>query len=762
MPVIASTPLTMAVWTPTVLALGLLATACPADVAIDDPSTGSETSGGSTAQITSGSSVPTTSSGPELTSTGPENNSTGGSTAELSATMTNGESTDGSSTSGGSTTGSSTGGSSTGDPNPGSSTTGDPSMGTSTGDASTSSSTTADGSTSSSESSSGDESTTGEEEELGAIELCCEVGCSTTLLQSAVGAVKVRHNGSRIVTHDVLSNLVLWDAATLVPLYRADKVDSAELVGDTLVYQRKGTLHVVDAAAAAEFAACPAASTFGVALDESYLWTAGPAGIEVIEPTCELRWGIAGPAGTVKALAAPDRLHVFSSGKDLQSVAHYEASDGTVETVAFVGDFGGWFADVPRYWTTQGQAYHLYDVDGAQLVFTIGAPIHGWGTRLVLGNSVQDIFTKQTSYGFGSMRPSGPAVLTFDGGLTKAGIVRLDEDPIAITPIETPCCASYFAFAEDKWVVGDLHGYSADQLGRLVTFGKITALSGSSAGRVAARVDDKNIHVFDVDGGLCSATVYPPVARPGNELLMANSGSLLLSGESWKNPNKPDDPLVYPGTRYYALPGLEKLAEGLFTVKTGYIADREVAEHGDAVARVSYYISFEYSANSFPFGTSYGSGQSSVVPKFAPDLAHVVRSDAKQIGPYPNWAGSFSYIHAPTDLVAAFEGVAHGFLDDEHILVGRYKVYDDFDKLEIVGLDGVLVKSTTLPDIRKMTRIGTGEILATLHPSGDQAIYDPFTGDLLWTAPPKTTVALAGPDHVVISDVSRVQLVRWR
>lgn len=111
------------------------------------------------------------------------------------------------------------------------------------------------------------------------------------------------------------------------------------------------------------------------------------------------------------------------------------------------------------------------------------------------------------------------------------------------------------------------------------------------------------------------------------------------------------------------------------------------------------------------------------------------------------------------------DGVVLGFLDADHLLIGHYHYKgpgNAFDYGTIVGLDGAVPQASTLPGIRRLTRVGTGEILAEVGPDGHAVVFDPFTGDALWAAPPAAQAAIAGPDHVAASDAAGVQLVKWR
>jgi hypothetical protein len=152
-----------------------------------------------------------------------------------------------------------------------------------------------------------------------------------------------------------------------------------------------------------------------------------------------------------------------------------------------------------------------------------------------------------------------------------------------------------------------------------------------------------------------------------------------------------------------------------------------------------------------------------MLPKLAPDSQHLVETDGLVQDQFGTLVGAQSYVHDPDQFINVFEGVTHGFLDAEHVLVAHYGApKETFLGSEIVTLDGTVVQAAGLPEVRRFVRVGTGEILAVVHSTGDAAIFDPFTGETLWSAPPDHQVVLAGPDHVVVGDGARLELVRWR
>ncbi|HEY0132578.1 MAG TPA: hypothetical protein VGB85_00825 [Nannocystis sp.] len=738
----------------------VLLVGCPPEGEFADESGGTSTSTGTGAVTGSGVTEVMATQGDTGSTTGTGGDTTGTSQPGGTETTSTGSTSDASDTGDTSSgTSGSTGVSSTG------STSVDTTSGgvsASTGESSTTGTSVGTGDTS------GESSTSTGDTDTGGDELCCEAGCSTFLLKSHVKAVAVQRSATRIASRDADGNLLLWDATSLEQLLVIEDVDAMQMVGDTLVYASAGQLRILDADDGAQVGEAPAATTFGVAQDESYLWVAGPQGLEVLEPDGAPRWKIAGPLGDAKVLATADAVHVFDADLGPQAVTHYAANDGSPDKVAFLGSFGGWFADTPRYWTTQGNSYRVYDIDDSLIGFKEGAPKYGWGSRMVGFQGVWDIFDPAVMVPIsGQAMMSGPAVMTvlWDGQVQNVKLIRLDADPVTATSVTPACCvqegkAWSFAFADGAWAVGGSDkGLAADDLGRLVTVGEVVGLAGSTAGRVAVGTTDDVVRIYDIADD-CEITEHPKFARKGEGLWLSNDGSLLLSSERWKEGMQQNG---YVGTRFYSLPDAALLAGAQLQCMACLVLDHEVADDASAWTRLHTQVPiFYFSGGPFPLGPAYATGPGNVLPKISPDGKHLLTSDGNA-NQSPEWTGEFSYVRDPVSLVGVFEGIPHGFIDDENFLVGRYTGQaSTFVKMDIVGLDGEVVQDTTLPELRKIYRISTGEIVGVAHPSGQAAIYDPWTSAVLWTAPPGTKVVVAGTNHVVVSDLASVELVRWR
>ncbi len=587
--------------------------------------------------------------------------------------------------------------------------------------------------------------------------------CEATIARTHVDRVATAHGGNRFVTVDQAHNLVLWDTATLEVLFEARRVDSAALGGDTLAFEDidDHDLVIVDASSGTPVGAIASASTWGVAQGGSYVWNADSTAFDVHEVDGSLRWSIADAFGGVQVLALPDALHVFAPQQNPAEVLHLSADAGVVDSDAFAGSFGGWFGDAPRYWTTQGMAYRVYDLDNAMLVLDLGYPSHGWGTRLVVEGAVIDILDPDSVLATigGERFESGAAVL-WRAGDGAATLIQLDTDPVTEAPIAPGCCIAdefpIFSYAQGHWLLSGAHGEVTDELDRAITAGQVDAIAGSTAGRMALAMHDGVLHVADI-GEDCGWDEISSFARSGRELRMSGDGMTLLSTERWT----PMYGSNREGTRIYDLPDGAMLEELSLSVMSDVMQGHDIADDGSVWSRNwnntglgSYAVAGAVTMSGFGFRT----------PLVAPDAQHLVISDGG-MAPFPTWADSVTYFYDPENFAGIIDGVAHGFIDDTHVLVAHY---DDcgggcvtMTSSDIVDMTGTVVATTTLPDLRGLRRIDDGAAVA-FDAAGNGGIYDVNASTLLWQAPPGAAVEVAGANHVLVSTGARVDIVRWR
>lgn len=634
------------------------------------------------------------------------------------------------------------------------STAGDSSSSGSSGDTASSSS----GTTDASSSSTSGESSTGE-----ALETTTDTGddteggdlCETMLMRTHVGRVETHHDGDRFVTIDEAHNLVLWDTATLDVVFEAPRVQGAQIDGGVLVYATfdYDTVHIVDASDGSQLGSVPYEFGWGLATGGGYVWTGWTDALQVYELDGTERWSVAEPFGGVQVLALADTLHVYAS-QNQNEVLHFSADAGVVDSDVFDGAFGGWFDDAPRYWTTQGQAYRVYDVDNTLMLVDLGTPQYGWGTRVVLLTSVIDIGDPDTVLAQVTSQAQGDGPAVFDG---NANLVHLDEDPLVIEPI---CCvvgSPSFAYADDAWTLGGDNGYVTDHLGRAITSGEVVAIVGSTAGRVALAMLDEEMVIAEVSEA-CAWDEVATHSWGGTHMEMSGDGSTLFSTERWQE----GWTSIKTGTRIYAMPSGELLVGYQAGLSSDGVIGYGVSHDGEVWSRVVANTGVgQYAV----FGPAPLVGNSLLFPNISADGTRVAISDGGG-DPWSWWGDSVTYFYEGAAFTGVIDGVNHGFIDADHVLVSRYESDCMYCATllgsDVVDMTGAVVANTSLPDVRDLKRIDDGAALGIVHPDETPAIYDVMNSTVLWEGPPGAMAEVAGPNHVFISTGARVEVVAWR
>jgi hypothetical protein len=320
------------------------------------------------------------------------------------------------------------------------------------------------------------------------------------------------------------------------------------------------------------------------------------------------------------------------------------------------------------------------------------------------------------------------------------------------------CCIAddsvRFAYGDGAWILGGDNGRVTDDLGRAITDGEAIAIAGSTAGRMALAMQDGILHVADV-GTDCTWDEISSFARTGRNLRMSGDGTTLLSTERYFSMFGS----MRDGTRIYALPDGTLQAEFQLGLMSDSLIGHDISDDASVWSRLSTNTGMGTYSVSLGLG---GAGR--LIPRIAPDAQHVVISDGGA-GALETWADSVTYFYEPLDFAGIIDGVAHGFIDDGHVLVARYAACGancvTMIGSDIVDMTGTIVAATALPDLRELRRIDDGAAVA-FDPAGNGAIYDVMAGVLLWEAPAGAAVEVAGPNHVLVSTGARVDVVRWR
>ncbi len=613
--------------------------------------------------------------------------------------------------------------------------------------------------------------------------LDCIPPCDLVLSQNQTNLRALDHDGTHILAVSSTQRLALFDAASFEVVLTEERVAWAELVAGVLaVAGADGIVRLRSAADLQPLGEILAAGHRGLSTDASYLWAADATELQVFGVDGSSLVSATGDFTDAEVLALPDGLHIYAAGYDHDAVVRLDLASGALDSRAFEGDFGGWFGDTPRLWSEQGLATRLYDVDGTQLAVEVASIEFGWGDYVVTDVGVAHVSDLMTAIIadpdlVNNGRGSGPAWAS--GGLGGADVIAvLDPAGPYLQPFApgTSLAGGWqFAWNSGAWVLNPRRSQVADQLGRgawiAPYLGSTTRVDPAIAGRFAVTFTTGNSTIFDVVDE-CTVEVVGELTLPYGDHAISPDGSTIVS-----NLSVPVPP-AFSWSRWASL--FQALPDGgqIAVIDPGGCStcamrnwsmsnDASVAAHQFTWTGPWWNIAF-----ALPSGETVASSDSNVIAAIAPDGAHVVVTDGDW-GPGSTYEGTVNYVYEDGEFINAIDGVAWGFIDNERFLVSRYEsdgscfaqgACDDLIGTDIVELDGAIVQSTTLPDIRRFQRISDTEIFALDPPR----IFDVYTGELLWTVPQSPwseyieTAGAIGPDLVVWSVDAELVVQRWR
>jgi hypothetical protein len=600
--------------------------------------------------------------------------------------------------------------------------------------------------------------------------LACDPPCEIVLSEGLHGVSSIQHDRSRFAARDWFGKLILRDAESLEVLLVEHDTVWAELTAGVLAVAYDDGSVILRASDDLEvLGETVTAAQRGLAIDGSYLWAAGPAGIDVLAVDGSPMWSMVGDFSAAQVLALPDSLHVFADGFDGENVLHVDLAGGITEQSALEGNFAGWFGDLPRYWSQQGMAYRLYESDGTELAFGVGSIVHGWGDHLVLNGAVvhiSDVATPLLSGLGGYVRRSGPALAIY--GATSQIIVLDAMGPLQ-EAFPTACCSppdSYgwqFGWSPTGWVIGRSDGVVGDQLDRTMSMGPIERIDVAIGGRFTLLQPGSSTAVWDLTDD-CRVEPVGEIDIPGGAHELSPDGSVIASGIQ--------DPDFLEHNSFQTL--LHALPDGS---EIGYFGNSGCSHcfiqrwnMADDASLLGFNWDWTGAATSgvveVPGGTELSGLMTNVLPAIAPAGQNWVMTQAGW-GPGASYEDSVAYVYDGADFVDVFDGVAWGFIDDEHLLLSHYESAGDcqyaggcdtFLGTDIVELDGDVVQATTLPDVREFQRISATEIFVIEPPR----IFDVYTGELLWSIPDTDFAGAISSDLVVSTDGASLVVHRWR
>lgn len=301
-------------------------------------------------------------------------------------------------------------------------------------------------------------------------------------------------------------------------------------------------------------------------------------------------------------------------------------------------------------------------------------------------------------------------------------------------------------------------------------------MASSSLGSVDARGLRIQAHdvrpvpaaVWDVVPG-CTIERSTDIAINGGTMAISPDGSVLVD---WMQ-----DPTVWwneRGSHFRALPGGDELGFVGSNACSHCSADTwSMSDDASLAVHLWYWTGYpESDTFTVPGGAVVVNLSSNVPPAIAPNglTVVVVVTDAPW-GGFSTYEESASTVYSGGVFTDVFDGVTWGFIDDARVLVSHYEFQgggcdnagdcDDHLGTDIVELDGTVVQSTTLPDVRRFQRIGDTEILVSAPPLGCSTC---IRIEQLWSLADGGLVAAAAirDDLVVTSDGLSLVVHRWR
>lgn len=583
---------------------------------------------------------------------------------------------------------------------------------------------------------------------------CCAKDCTYELLQGHSTEAYVVVDGDRMITvgsDGDLEKVILWDRLTGAVIRVERGVSRYALAGGVLQIYKPGALRWHAAADGVKLGAVSATTAHGLASDASYAWAGTASELKGYTTAGVALWTLAGNFVDSQSHGIPGALYVVKHPTN--ELLTIDPATGVAAPIPKQGFMAGWFNDSGRFWTKDGQATRLYEPDGTQIGAISGQIRMGAYDHFVVDDHIRHI--DQPGKNLQAVAISGiskNAIRTMGDVL-----ITLEADGIHEAPMTVPMSWLYyftrFGYDDGHWALVGVSGEHVDDLGRLYTSGRIEALSAATAGRVAAMTKLHRTHVFDVTPD-CTAGKSGEFSR-GNTapVTLADDGSVLLAWDE-------NDDNVH-GTNFHAMPAGEVVD---FLPGGEYESRIEVSDSASTLVRG--HVAYGGPQHDEWYDLSGASGFGDV----APDGQHTVFAESK----HAYDADMQSYVYDADGIVQVLDGIAFGFLDNEHLLLGKYKVIvcpldlpcPAYDRSQVVTLAGnVIADNIPGPEAPTFERVSPTEVFVTKTPNYLPAaprVYDAYTGALLWEGPKRTHHAALGADYVAISDGGDLVVHRWR
>ncbi|MCA9709059.1 MAG: hypothetical protein KDK70_24655 [Myxococcales bacterium] len=645
----------------------------------------------------------------------------------------------------------------------------DPSHGGTTEGETTEGGTTTGGETTEGETTDTDGTTGGDPPDAGC-EASCMAGCAQTLLTTISGGPELGHSAVARFALDENGRLMLWSMPGDEIVAILEGVEFAEL-DDAVLGTLSGGIVTLRAASDASTLGTVdvTGADWGLAHDGSYLWAVDGTGLRLFEIDGTLRWELLGDYFDARVLALTNAVHVHAPSQGAQ-VQHIDAMTAVAEAVFFdpATTFGGWFYDSPRFWTLQSPTYRLYEPDGTQIAFELGAaPIHGYGDWVVrVGGGVAAVTNPtMTIVSTSSPRIYGAAVFGAGYRAYDTELIRLDQPVLSEELIALPCCVPWntnggdFAYASGHWIISGHEGQVYDDDLDALAPGELVWVNGSASGRLLVSTGIGRTFTWDVSVA-CGLTDLGTFEFSGPNTALSGDGNTLAGGHRIGN----------------------QLAVGLYDVPSGNLIDAhvigtsgssmrgmQISDAGGLVGSLSSNTGvYDALIHAYP-GWVHWTGTSTVaVPSISPDGTLAIVNHAATQVINATFQGTNSTVHDAAGLVGIFDGVIHGFVDDSSLLVSHYQFVggagcfqpgqcDALVGTDITDLTGTPIAAAPIPDPMGFRRVSSTEVFLPSPP----AIYEIYTGMLLWSGA-EGHAAPVGPDHVAHTVDGSIVLTKWR
>jgi hypothetical protein len=573
---------------------------------------------------------------------------------------------------------------------------------------------------------------------------------------------------------------MLWDRTGNVPLasgvlpciLRYQTVcwpGDAVMAGDLIVLQLATVLELRGAADGEVVGTIPfdsqvsiTSGVFGIAIDGSYVWTAGLGTLETWSRSGQRIASRPGDYRTAKIAAMPGQLQVAMGPFVSDAIETISATTGlATNSPAFLGTFSSWFHDGARFITTNGTVVRIYSATAAPAklleVSSAASNGDGYGDYFWFRNGA----IYQVSGGDDQVASlSGPPLYS-EGFLLGPGetatLVDLHGASLVTRPIELPVHDegdsgdSPFAATPSSDLALTSKGAmlvrdSAASTFQRLNCGAVTDIARSTGAVWAVALGDE-VWAIDVN----ARSVLRSWSGVASRLRLSDDGAVL----AWFGPG--GEPLDVAGTRS--------------TLKTFDVGSGQL-RHEFGVSG-TLLLDFDLAGDGSRVGQIWSSGETSTTPSLTitnldGNITYYSRAEAYSVrlGPDTRFAvstspdspdGASSNIYRGSSLTGSAVGMPVGWLDAGRLLMKGYNGQNRYNRSGNVVVD---TQGAGLgnPDIEYVDQIDdlSGDLFYSGRAGG--TIYNAVTGEMVWSAPPATGFQGAANDGLVLY-TNRSQLI---